>query len=114
MVNSLWFIIGLIEVYLQIWYRYLTIGIRAPSLAENCGLISFQGRDVFGRLKATEISHYAHKPVVGDSYTQEIQVVLKCTYFGHTCNPCWYPFEWYRIRQHLYMDRPRSLEALHI
>jgi hypothetical protein len=25
--NGLWFIIGLIEVYFHIWYRYLTIGI---------------------------------------------------------------------------------------
>jgi hypothetical protein len=24
MVNGLWFILGIIEVYLQIWYRYLT------------------------------------------------------------------------------------------
>jgi hypothetical protein len=29
-----------------------------------------------------------------DSYTQEIQVVLKHTSVGHPCNPCWYPFEW--------------------
>jgi hypothetical protein len=32
MVNGLWFILGIIEVYLQIWYRYLTSGIRALSL----------------------------------------------------------------------------------
>jgi hypothetical protein len=35
MVNGLWFILGIIEVYLQIWYRYLTIGIRALSLAKE-------------------------------------------------------------------------------
>jgi hypothetical protein len=35
MVNGLWFILGLIEVYFQIWYRYLTIGIRALSLAKE-------------------------------------------------------------------------------
>jgi hypothetical protein len=35
MVNGLWFILGLIEVYLHIWYRYLTIGIRALSLAKE-------------------------------------------------------------------------------
>jgi hypothetical protein len=27
MVNGLWFILGLIEVYLQIWYRYLTLSL---------------------------------------------------------------------------------------
>jgi hypothetical protein len=37
MVNGLWFILGIIEVYLQIWYRYLTIGIRALSLAGVVG-----------------------------------------------------------------------------
>jgi hypothetical protein len=35
MVNGLWFILGLIEVYFQIWYRYLTIGIIALSLAKE-------------------------------------------------------------------------------
>jgi hypothetical protein len=35
MVNGLWFILGLIEVYLQIWYRLLTIGIIALSLAKE-------------------------------------------------------------------------------
>jgi hypothetical protein len=25
MVNGLWFILGFIEVYLQIWYRYLVV-----------------------------------------------------------------------------------------
>jgi len=33
-------------------------------------------------------------PRLRDSYTQEIQVVLKRTFVGHPCNPCWYPFEW--------------------
>ena len=33
-----------------------------------------------------------------DSYTQEIQVVLKSTFVGHPCNPRWYPFEWQRIK----------------
>jgi hypothetical protein len=33
-------------------------------------------------------------PRLRDSYTQEIQVILKRTYVGHTCNPCCYPFEW--------------------
>jgi hypothetical protein len=33
-------------------------------------------------------------PWLRDSYTQEIQVVLKRTSVGHPCNPCWYPFEW--------------------
>jgi hypothetical protein len=41
------------------WYQEL-------SLTKNCGLIFFQGRDVFWHLKATEICHYAHKPTVGE------------------------------------------------
>jgi hypothetical protein len=40
MVNGLWFILGIIEVYLQIWYRYLTSGIKALSLAKE-GKICF-------------------------------------------------------------------------
>jgi hypothetical protein len=40
MVNGLWFILGIVELYLQIWYRYLTIGIRALSLAKE-GKICF-------------------------------------------------------------------------
>ena len=36
-VNGLWFILGIIEVYLQIRYRYLTIHIRALSLAGVVG-----------------------------------------------------------------------------
>jgi hypothetical protein len=39
-VNGLWFILGIIEVYLQIWYRYLTIGIKELSLAKE-GKICF-------------------------------------------------------------------------
>jgi hypothetical protein len=35
MVNGLWFILGSIELSLQIWYRYLTSGIRALSLAKE-------------------------------------------------------------------------------
>jgi hypothetical protein len=35
MVIGLWFILGIIEVYLHIWYRYLTIGIKALSLAKE-------------------------------------------------------------------------------
>ena len=89
-----------------------TSGIKAPSSTKNCGLIFFQGRDVFRRLKATEICRYAHKPAVGESYTQEIQVVLKYTYVGHPCNPCWYPFKWQCIREHLCTDRPRLPEAI--
>jgi hypothetical protein len=71
-----------------------TSGISVLSLAENCGLIFFQGRDVFWHIKTTKIYCYVHKPVVKVSYTQEIQVVIKCTFVGHPCNPCWYPFEW--------------------
>jgi hypothetical protein len=35
MVNGLWLILGIIEVYLQIWYMYLKIGIIALSLAKE-------------------------------------------------------------------------------
>jgi hypothetical protein len=35
MVNYLWFILGIIEVYLQIWYIYLKISIIALSLAKE-------------------------------------------------------------------------------
>jgi hypothetical protein len=79
----------------MLFYIYnITSGIRALSLAENCGLIFFQGRDVIRCLKATKIYHYVYKPVVRESHTQEIQVILKRTSVGHPCNPFWYPFEW--------------------
>jgi hypothetical protein len=35
MVNGLWFILGLIEVYLQIWYRYLTTKYLTPSTGRD-------------------------------------------------------------------------------
>ena len=47
MVNGLWFIVGIIEIYFQIWYRYLTIGIRALSLGIHCGEIFFIFADFF-------------------------------------------------------------------
>jgi hypothetical protein len=40
MVNDLWFILDISEVYLQIWVRCLTSGIRALSLAKE-GKICF-------------------------------------------------------------------------
>jgi hypothetical protein len=49
MVNGLWFILGIIEVYLQIWFRYLTSGIRALSLGRHCGQIFFIFADFFFR-----------------------------------------------------------------
>ena len=56
MVNGLWFILGITEVYLQIWYRYLTIGIRALSLAKegNNFLLFLQN---FSREKK-RVAHY--------------------------------------------------------
>jgi hypothetical protein len=50
MVNDLWFILGIIEVYFQIWYRYLTSGIRTLSLAKE-GNICFLFLQKFFRLE---------------------------------------------------------------
>jgi hypothetical protein len=69
----------------------ITSGIRAPSSAENCGLIFFKV-ETYSNVFKVQISIIMHKPVVGDSYMQEIQVVLKRTSIGHPCNPYWYPF----------------------
>jgi hypothetical protein len=43
-----------------------TSGIRVVSLAKKCGLICFQGRDIFRRLKDMTIFFYVHKPIVGE------------------------------------------------
>jgi hypothetical protein len=51
---------------------------RALSLAENCGLFFFQGRDVFRRLKSINICRSTHKSTTEEAYMQELQVVLKC------------------------------------
>jgi hypothetical protein len=50
-------------------------------LAVNSGLFFFQGRDVYRHLKAIEICRSMHKSMVGEEYTQELQVVLKHTLF---------------------------------
>jgi hypothetical protein len=54
----------------------------------------FQGRDILWHIKATKIYHSVHKSMVREEYTYKLQVVLKHTFFGHPCNPCWYPLEW--------------------
>jgi hypothetical protein len=69
------------------WYQSTFLG-------RNCGYFFFRVEtysDVFKpqRSVVTRIN-----PRLRDSYTQEIQVVLKRTFVGHPCNPCWYPFEW--------------------
>jgi hypothetical protein len=102
-------------MFFILFYIWNTIsGIRAPFSVENCGLIFFQGRDIFRRLEAIEIYHYENKPLVRESYMQEIQEVAKSTSIGHPCNPYWYPFEWYHIIKNLYTNQPRSPKALHI
>jgi hypothetical protein len=68
------------------WYQSTFLG-------RKCGLNFFQGRDVFRSLSHRDLS-FRINPRLRDSYTQEIQVVLKRTSVGHPCNPCWYPFEW--------------------
>jgi len=61
MVNGLWFILGIIEVYLQIWYRYLTIGIRALSLAKE-GKICFLFAEFFlGKKKRAAHFRFRYK-----------------------------------------------------
>jgi hypothetical protein len=57
MVNGLWFILGIIEVYLQIWYRFLTIGIRALSLAKE-GKICFLFLQNFFLGKKKRAAHF--------------------------------------------------------
>jgi hypothetical protein len=69
------------------WYQSTFLG-------KNCG-------NFFSRVETYSSVFKPQRSVVmrinlrlRDSYTQEIQVVLKCTSLGHPCNPCWYPFEW--------------------
>ena len=95
---------------LYIWY--LASGIRALSLAEIVGTFFFRVETYSGVFKPQRSVVTRINPWLRDSYTQEIQVVLKRTFVGHPCNPCWYPFEWQRIRQHLCKDQPRFPEAL--
>jgi hypothetical protein len=75
-----------------IWY--IASGINTLSLAE---IVEF----FFSRVKMYSDVFKPQRSVVThinlwlrDSYMPEIQVVLKPTFVGHPCNPCWYPFEW--------------------
>jgi len=54
----------------------------------------FRVETYFGVFKPQRSVVTRINPRLRDSYTQEIQVVLKRTFVGHPCNPCWYPFEW--------------------
>jgi len=54
----------------------------------------FRVETYFGVFKPQRSVVTRIKPRLRDSYTQEIQVVLKRTSIGHPCNPCWYPLEW--------------------
>ena len=80
------------SAYLYIWY--LASGIRALSLAEIVGIFFSRVETYSGVFKPHRSVITRINPRLRDSYTQEIQVVLKRTYVGHPCNPCWYPFEW--------------------
>jgi hypothetical protein len=71
MVNGLWFILGIIELYLQIWYRYLTKK-RMTLITEACeiskNIVSFGSR-----------AHSFHKYFQADLKNEEgfyIDVVL--------------------------------------
>ena len=101
-----------ISVMHTFYIQYITSGIRALSLAEIVGNFFFRVETYYDVFKPQRSVVTRINPWLRDSYMQEIQVVLKCTSIGHPCNPCWYPFEWQRIRQHLCTDRPRFLEAL--
>ena len=94
-----------------IWY--ITSGIRALSLEEIVGKFFFRAETYSNVFKPQRFIITRINPRLRDSYTKEIHVVLKNTYVSYPCNPCWYPFEWQRIRQQLYTDCARSLEALH-
>jgi hypothetical protein len=51
LVNGLWFIFGLFEISLQIWYMYLTIGFRALSLAKEGDNFLFLFLQIFSKKK---------------------------------------------------------------
>jgi hypothetical protein len=69
------------------WYQSTFLG-------RNCGNFFFRVETYSGVFKPQRSVITCINPRLRDSYTQEIQVVLKRTYVGHPCNPCWYPFEW--------------------
>jgi hypothetical protein len=69
------------------WYQSTFLG-------RNCGNFFFRVETYSGVFKPQRSVVTRINPRLRDSYTQEIQVVLKRTSVGHPCNPCWYPFEW--------------------
>jgi hypothetical protein len=69
------------------WYQSTFLG-------RNCGIFFFRVETYFDVFKPQRSIVTRINPWLRDSYMQEIQVVLKCTFVGHPCNPCWYPFEW--------------------
>jgi hypothetical protein len=70
------------------WYQSTFLG-------RKCGLIFFFRVETYSDVFKPQRSVVTRiNPWLRDSYTQEIQVVLKRTSVGHPCNPCWYPFEW--------------------
>jgi hypothetical protein len=70
------------------WYQ-------STFLVRKCGLIFFFRVEMYSSVFKPQRSVVTRiNPWLKDSYTQEIQVVLKRTFVGHPCNPYWYPFEW--------------------
>jgi len=73
---------------------YSTLDIRALSSAEIVGNFFSKVETYSNVFKSQRSLIMCINPQLRDSYTHEIQVVLKRTSVGHPCNPCWYPFEW--------------------
>jgi hypothetical protein len=69
------------------WYQSTFLG-------RNCGYFFFRVETYSGIFKPQRSVIMHINLWLRDSYTQEIQVVLKNTSVGHPCNPYWYPFEW--------------------
>jgi hypothetical protein len=69
------------------WYQ-------STFLSRNCGDFFFRVETYSDVFKPQRSVITRINPRLRDSYTQEIQVVLKRTSVGHPCNPYWYPFEW--------------------
>jgi hypothetical protein len=69
------------------WYQ-------STFLSRNFGYFFFRVETYSDVFKPQRSVVTCINPWLRDSYTQEIQVVLKCTSVGHPCNPYWYPFEW--------------------
>jgi hypothetical protein len=70
------------------WYQ-------STFLSRKCGLIFFFRVETYFSIFKPQRSVIARiNSWLRDSYTYEIQVVLKRTSVGHPCSLCWYPFEW--------------------